>query len=103
MGFKVGNKLACVQKGEPKARTQQWDNIVGWLLGEGGIAYSALIAQLSRGEELLKPQHEFMDRYEGLIEYHQPKLARAELTGKNGKDLIPTPIMDVIRKDNSNR
>lgn len=90
--FEKGNKLATVQKGKPKARTQQWDNIVGWLVGEGGCAYKELIAKLAAGEETKKPQKEFMDRFEGLLEYHQPKLARQEVDHTSLGEKIGTVV-----------
>jgi len=32
------------------------------------------------------------DRFMSVVEYHIPKLARTEMTGANGKDLIPTSL-----------
>lgn len=87
MAAPKGNKYACVQKGTQKAKTQAWNNIVGWLVGDGGHQYKDLLAKLSIGEELTKSHLEFMNRFEALLEYHQPKLARTELTGKGGEDL----------------
>jgi hypothetical protein len=102
MPFEKGNKLASLQKGKPKARTQQWDNLVGWLVGDGGVAFKSKIASLSVGTELTKPEKEFLEHYKDLLEYHQPKLSRAELTGKDGKDL-PTPILGGITQPNGNK
>ena len=86
-GFQKGNKLACVQKGKPKAKTQAWNNIVGYLVGDGGMAFKQKIESLSVGAEITKEEKEFLQHYKDLLEYHQPKLARTELTGKDGKDL----------------
>ena len=85
MPFQKGNKLATVQKGKPKAKTQAWKNIVSWLVGSGGIKFKDLIEKLSLGEEISKEEEKFLQHFKDLLEYHQPKLARTEVTGKNGK------------------
>lgn len=33
-----------------------------------------------------------LNSFMGFLEYHVPKLQRSELTGKDGKDLIPTTL-----------
>jgi len=40
---------------------------------------------------------------QNLAEYIVPKLARTELSGKDGKDLIPFNIKDVVKIDNTSR
>lgn len=82
MPFVKGNKLGSLQKGTKKARTQAWDNIVGWLIGDGGHEFKKKLAKLASGEELTKAEREFMDHYKDLIEFHQPKLARTEINGE---------------------
>lgn len=62
----------------PKPKSIAWDNIVGWLAGEGGHRYNELLAKQSNAIELSDPEREFMDRYYTLLEFHQPKLARNE-------------------------
>jgi len=69
-------------KGVPKAKTQAWENIVGWLIGEGGHKYLELLEIESSGEKLIGSQQDFMDRFEKLLEYHQPKLGRMEMSAK---------------------
>lgn len=66
--------------GKSNAKTAAWNNIVGWLVGDGGHQYKELLAKQSVGEELTKAHEKFMDRFESLLEYHQPKLARSEQT-----------------------
>ena len=34
------------------------------------------------------PEEEFMTRYERILEYFKPKLARTEMTGKDGEKLF---------------
>lgn len=100
MTFQKGNQLwkkGLQSKKEQKSRMAQFIALVA----SGGITeYTDKLEKQSQGVELTKPEVEFMDRIERLIEYVQPKLARTELTGKDGKDL-PQPIINVSR-DNSN-
>lgn len=84
MPFQKGNKLACNQRGGTKPKTEAWNNIVGWLIGKGGERYLELMVALSNGKKITKEEKEFMDRYETLLEFHAPKLARAEVTGRDG-------------------
>ena len=79
MGFKKGNTLGKELAGKPKAKTQQWDNIVGWLVGDGGAKYQEALDLLSNDKEISKSRKEFLDHYETLLEFHQPKLARQEV------------------------
>jgi len=67
-----------------KYNRTQWENVVGWLIGDGGIAFKDKIIELSKGRDLSKPEKEFLQHYKDLLEYHQPKLARTEMTGKDG-------------------
>ena len=76
MGFKKGNTLGKELAGKPKAKTQQWDNIVGWLVGDGGAKYQESLDCLSRDKEISKPRKEFLEHYETLLDFHQPRLAR---------------------------
>jgi len=69
-----------VQSG--RAKTHAWENIVGWLIGEGGHKYLELLEIESSGEKLIGSQQDFMDRFEKLLEYHQPKLGRMEMSAK---------------------
>lgn len=85
MPFEKGNKLASVQKGKPKPKVQAWNNIVGWLVGDGGQAYKASLQDLSNDKEISKPRKEFLQHYENLLEFHQPKLARQ--VDKNNNDV----------------
>lgn len=61
-----------------RAKAQAWDNIVGWLVGDGGHKFKDLIADLANGKEIKKEQKEFLDHFKDLLEYHQPKLSRTE-------------------------
>jgi len=92
MPFQKGNQEGKKNLGTKYSKTHQWENLVGWLTGDGGVAFREKIANLAVGAELTKPEKEFLEHYKDLLEYHQPKLSRAEVTGKDGKDL-PQPIL----------
>jgi len=62
----------------PKAKTQAWNNIVGWLVGDGGQRFKELIGKLSAGEDISKAEKEFLVHYKDLLEFHQPKLSRSD-------------------------
>jgi len=70
----------------PSGKTKAWDNIVGWLVGDGGVAFKNKLEALSVGGEITKEEKEFLEHYKDLLEFHQPKLTRAdnktELSGK---------------------
>lgn len=92
MPFQKGNQEARVNKGQPKVRVRQWDNIVGWLVGDGGYAFKEAINKLSNGEAISKPQKEFIQHYKDLLEFHQPKLARQDLTS-GGEKIEPIQVI----------
>jgi hypothetical protein len=81
--FQKGNKLATVNKGIPK--NQAWENVAGWLVGEGGQKYKESLQSLASDKEISKPRKEFLEHYENLLEFHQPKLARQ--VDKNNNDV----------------
>jgi hypothetical protein len=92
MTFQKGNKLATVNKGRPQAKTLAWNNIVGWLVGDGGHRFKEILGTISTGGEVTKEEKEFLGHYKDLLEYHQPKLARTEITGEGGGPLQIQPI-----------
>ena len=66
----------------------QWQNLGFRVTGEMSRAYLALTASLLLNQPVSQSQREFMDRYERLLEYFKPKLARSELTGEDGSPVI---------------
>jgi len=72
--------------GRSDHKRKAWENIVGWLVGDGGLAFKKKIEELSKGKEISKPEQEFLNHYKDLLEFHQPKLARQEITGKDGEE-----------------
>lgn len=81
MTFKKGNKLG---KGRPKGskdqKTQDWHNIGEYLITKGAARYVEEL-QAAEGKE-------FMERFEKILEYFKPKLARTELSNEEGKDFV---------------
>jgi len=101
MPFQKGNKL---WKEGLKVRQEKGHKIDEFLLivANGGIEqYADILDKLARDVELSKQEIEYMDRIERWVEYIKPKLARKELTGKDGEKLFPKPILDV-HEDDSN-
>lgn len=93
MPFQKGNKLASASKGDIRLKPDEWANFGAWLV-QGGTDRLHAEMETLQGKD-------FVQAFCGILEYFRPKLARTELTGKNGSSLIPKPILDVP-KNNSN-
>ena len=76
-------------KGSISAKVTAWNNIGEFIANQGA----------ERLVEYLKTTNEkdYADCYLKILEYFKPKLARQELTGKDGEALFPVPIMDVSK------
>ena len=86
MAFEQGNQLwrkGLEARNEQKSKIDRFFEIVA----DGGIEkYGEKLEDLANGSELSKPEGEFFDRFEKLIPYVKPQLARTELTGKDGAE-----------------
>ena len=104
MPFKEGNQL---WKKGVSVKREKGDKIDAFLItlgGTGMIRYAEIMDKIAGGKEMSKADEQFMDRLEGWREYVKPKLARSEVTGKDGKDLLPTPILGgTLNGDGDNR
>jgi len=69
--------------GSKNAKTEQWEMFSDWFLTGGLERLQAEMAKL-KGEEFVRTMKD-------LLEYFQPKLARTELLGANGKPLLFVP------------
>lgn len=79
MPFQKGCKsIGGRPKGSMNIRSLQWQGIVDWLQREGGYGYLEKLKRLDEGNKLTEPEKEFLEHYEKLLEYHQPKLGRNE-------------------------
>jgi len=74
------------------AKRQKMEELLVKMSGEFSDGYKEKMVALANGAEITKPEQEFMDRFEKWPEFVIPKLSRAEVTGKDGKDL-PQPIL----------
>lgn len=76
--LKKGHK-GLKPKGAVSQKTKMWEEMGEFFVTEGAQKYL----------EYLKDQdpENYMKRFEAMLEYFKPKLARTELTGKDGKDL----------------
>lgn len=94
MAAPKGNKFS---KGKPlgakNKKTLQWDIFSEYMLGGGLEKFQKELNSLEGTK--------FVNSMIELMEFFKPKLARTEVTGKDGKDLLPQPIMDVL-KNHSN-
>lgn len=84
MAFKKGNDL---WKKGVAARTEKKEKIDAFLAtvaGGGMDHYARVMDKLAEGEELTKAEAQYLDRMDGWREYVRPKLARKEVTGKDG-------------------
>lgn len=78
-------------KGSKSRRTEEWERFADYFMQEG-------IERL-RTEMAALEGKDFIATMKDLMEYFQPKLARNEVTGKDGTPFLPKQIMDV-RKNN---
>ena len=83
MAFKKGHKKipnSGIQKGQKQQKTEQWEAISEYMVGEGLARFSEEIQKL--------PGEKFIYTYMQLLEYFKPKLARQEVTGKDGENQV---------------
>jgi hypothetical protein len=80
--FEKGHKkLGGIKKGQVQAKRAAWDQLSEYILGEGVDRYMSIINEL--------PDNDFLDRFENILEYFKPKLARTQtdLT-TNGESIV---------------
>lgn len=83
MVFIKGHKLSGSRKGKKNVKTQQWETFSKYMM-EGGLSRFQTELDKLQG----KP---FVDSMISLLEFFKPRLARTELTDKDGAPLFPTP------------
>ncbi len=74
--------------GAISAKTKAWEELGTFIVQDGAVRYMNALKALE--------DDKFVERFEHVLEYFKPKIARTELTGKDGKDL-PQPIINVPR------
>lgn len=78
MGFEQGNKLGEKNKGTIKLTPAEWEGFGEWVI-KGGVERLNLEMNTLEGKD-------FVNAFTSILEYFKPKLARTELTGKDGQD-----------------
>lgn len=105
----VGRPVGAVSKTTADARAAialfvdaNAERLQGWLdaIAEG-VPETKVVdgAEVATGNMLVKPDPEkAFTLFQSVIEYHVPKLARQELTGKDGSQLFPTGLkVELVR------
>ena len=87
MPFKKGNQWAKLKKGTKSRKIKEWEYMGAKIIGEATTAYLDSLEKLFAGETLKAEELAAMDRYEKILEYFKPKLARSELVGDKNKPL----------------
>lgn len=90
-GFQKGNTFASLGKGVKKKKTQQWE-----ALGEAITS-----GHTERFNKILRDLDDdrFADRFLQILEYFKPKLARQEVTDKDGKNLKSLTVNIINSQD----
>lgn len=65
--------------GAVSAKTKAWDALGTFIVQEGAERYMNALKALE--------DDKYVERFEHVLEYFKPKLARSELTGKDGESL----------------
>jgi len=86
LGAKGGNA-------KKRNKQEQWEKFGTWFMTNGLEKMEKEMGTLG-GKE-------YIAAIKDMFEYFKPKLARTELTGKDGKDL-PVPILGNIEKNEKN-
>lgn len=82
------------KEGDKNAKTVQWELMGEYLTNAGVKRYEELMQQADATE--------FPKLFLQVIEYFKPKLARKELTGADGKDLIPKKYeVEIVKSNNA--
>ena len=79
MPFEIGNQWAKLKKGTKSKKVQEWEYMGQKMIGEANTGYLNSMERLFAGEKLKEEELEAMNRYEKLLEYFKPKLARTEV------------------------
>lgn len=92
IGFNRDGKKA----GQGRQRIHDWNAFGKDFLTSGLDKYMEFCERQIDGEDLKKPQLDFMDRWERMLEYFKPKLARREHIGEiTTKSVVILPQKDI--------
>ena len=88
MAFKKGDKKppnSGIRKGEKQLKTRQWEGIAEYMIEDGATRFGDIMKDL--------PDDKFIPTYLSILEYFKPKLARQEVTGKDGENQVTEIIV----------
>lgn len=80
---KKGQRFGGRAKGTPNKKTQMWEEMGAYIVNEGAERYMGILTKLE--------DKTFADRFERIIEYFKPKLARGE-----NKDEVTINVIDKV-------
>ena len=87
MPFEKGHKKSGGRpSGVPNKKTAIWNEIGDWFATDGIETYKANLMELMNSEDI-DTKLKAMDKFNALIEFFKPKLARTELVGDEKKPL----------------
>ena len=94
---KSGNPKGRVE-GSVNKKTAAWNEIGEWVTGEGIEIYKANLRSLM-GSEDEDIKLKAMDKFNAIIEFFRPKLARTELIGDDKKPLSIVTEFKIPKND----
>jgi len=101
-GFQKGHTLWKKGLATKQEKQEKIDAFLLTMAGGGMDRYAEIMDKLSQGKELEKAEEQYLDRMDGWREYVRPKLARKEITGKDGKDLPQPILINMLPEKDSN-
>ena len=100
MPFEKGHKKSGGRtKGSIGKKTAIWNEIGDWFASDGIETYKANLMELMSSEDT-DTRLKAMDKFNALIEFFKPKLARTELVGDDKK---PLSIVTEFKIPNNDR
>jgi hypothetical protein len=88
----IGHKTGGRQKGSKSEKTILWQEMGEWIVNHGTDRYLTFLKELD-GEN-------YMKRFEAMLEYFKPKLARS--VDKDGNDAPPLSITVTFKNERDN-
>lgn len=94
MPFEKGNKLGPGRpKGLVNEATLRGREAIGRFVDQNASRLEGWLDRVAKEDPA-----EAFKLFQSVVEYHIPKLARSEMTGRDGKDLIPESVqLNLVR------
>lgn len=74
-----------IKKGQKIERTKQWEAIAEYMIEDGATRFADVMKTMA--------DEKFIPTYLSILEYFKPKLARQEVTGKDGENQVTEIIV----------